>query len=198
MASAADRSRETRRKLLDAARVLFTERGYHETRPLDIARKARVGSGTFYLHFADKCACFLAFVDEAAQDVQKVVDERTVGAKNLQELVIGVLESAQAYSASNPSVLTVAAMDISLIDGNGSDKVPTLLDRWAADWAARIAEFQVSGTFTKDLEPLVVGHMIVGLLHQCSLGAMRGYHTRQQILNNVIPFLARATAPARE
>ena len=37
-----------------AARELFVELGYHETRPQDIARRASVANGTFYLHFADK------------------------------------------------------------------------------------------------------------------------------------------------
>jgi AcrR family transcriptional regulator len=37
-----------------AARELFVEVGYHETRPQNIARLAGVANGTFYLHFADK------------------------------------------------------------------------------------------------------------------------------------------------
>jgi AcrR family transcriptional regulator len=45
---------ERRQQLLDAARVLFSERGYHETTVDDIARSADVAKGTFYLYFSEK------------------------------------------------------------------------------------------------------------------------------------------------
>jgi AcrR family transcriptional regulator len=45
-----------------SARKLFVERGYHATRPQDIAREAGLGHGTFYLHYRDKRACFHAFI----------------------------------------------------------------------------------------------------------------------------------------
>ncbi len=61
----ARRKPESLAKLKRAARKLFVERGYHATRPQDIAREAGLGHGTFYLHFPDKRACFLAFVEEA-------------------------------------------------------------------------------------------------------------------------------------
>ena len=68
-------SRRTRRKpeslskIKSAARKLFVERGYDATRPQDIAREAGLGHGTFYLHYPDKRACFLAFVEEAREEM---------------------------------------------------------------------------------------------------------------------------------
>ncbi len=64
----ARRKPESLAKVKKAARKLFVERGYHATRPQDIAREAGLGHGTFYLHYEDKRACFLAFVDEARTD----------------------------------------------------------------------------------------------------------------------------------
>jgi AcrR family transcriptional regulator len=45
---------ERRQSLLDAARVLFAEKGYHDTTVDDITRAASVAKGTFYLYFAEK------------------------------------------------------------------------------------------------------------------------------------------------
>ena len=73
----ARRGEKSRRKLLDAARDLFVERGYHDTRPQDISKAAGVGHGTFYLHFADKRECFLSFVDEAQDELQQAIDQYT-------------------------------------------------------------------------------------------------------------------------
>ena len=49
---------ETRRRLLDAAVALFAEHGLHGATSAQIARRAGVATGTFYLHFADKEALF--------------------------------------------------------------------------------------------------------------------------------------------
>ena len=60
-------------RLKSAARKLFVERGYHATRPQDIAREAGLGHGTFYLHYPDKRACFLAFVEDARQELNALL-----------------------------------------------------------------------------------------------------------------------------
>src|ERR1700753_3684374 len=62
------RKPESLAKIKCAARKLFVERGYHATRPQDIAREAGLGHGTFYLPYPDKRACFLAFVESARQE----------------------------------------------------------------------------------------------------------------------------------
>jgi AcrR family transcriptional regulator len=45
---------ERRRQLLDAAAALFSERGYQETRIVDICREAGVAKGLFYWYFESK------------------------------------------------------------------------------------------------------------------------------------------------
>jgi len=49
---------DTRRRLLDAAVLLFAEHGLHGVTSARIARRAGVATGTFYLHFPDKEALF--------------------------------------------------------------------------------------------------------------------------------------------
>jgi AcrR family transcriptional regulator len=70
------RKAETRRRLLDAARELFVERGFDATRPQDVARLADVGSGTFYVHFADKREAFCAVTEQAADELMQCMGER--------------------------------------------------------------------------------------------------------------------------
>ena len=49
---------ETRRRLIEAGTALFAESGLHGATSAQIARRAGVATGTFYLHFADKEALF--------------------------------------------------------------------------------------------------------------------------------------------
>lgn len=55
----AERKEITRRKLLDAAQRLFTEKGFFETRASDIAQAAGVAHGTTFAHFGSKAGLLL-------------------------------------------------------------------------------------------------------------------------------------------
>ena len=80
-------------KIKRAARKLFVERGYHATRPQDIAREAGLGHGTFYLHYPDKRACFLAFVDDAREELDEYLRERRKPGQTLEQMIAGSLHA---------------------------------------------------------------------------------------------------------
>lgn len=62
-AAAADQ----RRRVLAATAELIAKQGYQETTMEEIVRRARVGYATFYKHFPDKEAAFLALLDSATE-----------------------------------------------------------------------------------------------------------------------------------
>ncbi|MES1260075.1 MAG: helix-turn-helix domain-containing protein, partial [Gemmatimonadota bacterium] len=57
----------TRDRLLEAARELFTTTGYHATTTPILAKRAGVAEGTIYRHFPSK----QALLNAAYQDVQR-------------------------------------------------------------------------------------------------------------------------------
>ena len=57
--SKADRSRRTRRALLDVGQALFADVGYARTTTGELVRRAGVTRGALYYHFPDKTALFL-------------------------------------------------------------------------------------------------------------------------------------------
>lgn len=190
------RKAESRQRLLQAARRLFTEHGYHATRPQDIARAAGVGHGTFYLHFADKQACFLAFANEASAELASFVRQRLTGAEDIDARVRGVLRGVLDYADRNPGVLKAAITDLSMITPEAAPG-STLADRWAADWAEEIRAGIAKGNVRDDYNPLVIGHAIVGLL---SAGIRCGARTgvsRKALIDNLARFLVSALAPDR-
>src|SRR5512135_2360367 len=54
------RSAQTRARLLDAAAAAFLERGYDGLTLGEVTERADLGTGTLYLHFADKRALYEA------------------------------------------------------------------------------------------------------------------------------------------
>lgn len=60
-----ERNAETRRRLLTAAREVFTESGYANAAVADIVKRAGRAHGSFYLHFSNKEAVLQALLEEA-------------------------------------------------------------------------------------------------------------------------------------
>src|ERR1051325_7529425 len=118
------RKPESLAKLKKSARRLFVERGYHATRPQDIAREAGLGHGTFYQHFPDKRACFLSFVEEARHELDAYVRTRLPQNASLESLIANTLNGIYDYAQSHPGVLNAAMTDEAVIDAEGAQAVP--------------------------------------------------------------------------
>src|SRR5699024_6872801 len=59
-----ERQQQTRAALLDTARMVFSEDGYHAARLERIAREAGYSKGAVYSNFAGKADLFLAVLDQ--------------------------------------------------------------------------------------------------------------------------------------
>lgn len=70
-----DRAQERRVAILKAALAEFSEKGLAAARIEDIARRAEVGKGTIYLHFADKEALFAGIVRSAIVPIVEMLTQ---------------------------------------------------------------------------------------------------------------------------
>jgi AcrR family transcriptional regulator len=104
---------ETRRRLVAAAGVLFNRDGYDGTDSNAIAREAGYAPGTFYKHFEDKRAAFVAVYDEWVaeewREIERVLasDTRSMA----RELVAAVVEMHARWRGFRRSLRALAAKD---------------------------------------------------------------------------------------
>jgi AcrR family transcriptional regulator len=188
------RKPESLAKIKRAARKLFVERGYHATRPQDIAREAGLGHGTFYLHFPDKRACFLSFVEDARQELDAHVRARVGEHQTLEELIANTLHAIFEYTQSHPGVLGAALADEAIIDAEGAQAVP-LLHQWGYDWGRTVLTAASQGHVAPFYDADIIGQAIVGAIHQASSEAARTNRSRHDVVRNLTQFLVRALRP---
>ncbi len=188
------RKPESLAKIKKAARKLFVERGYHATRPQDIAREAGLGHGTFYLHFPDKRACFLAFVEDARQDLDAHIRERVGENLSLDEMIGATLHAIFEYAQTHPGVLNAALSDEAIIDAEGAQAVP-ILQRWGYDWGQTLVKAASAGHIAPFYDASVIGQAVVGAIHQTSSEAARTGRSRNDVVRNLTQFLVRALRP---
>src|SRR5215218_9392318 len=88
----------TRESVFEAAKPLFSSRGFDGVTVDDIARAAGVNKAMIYYHFADKLALYRAIVcemlDEAGVKVSAIVAEPVLPAHKLQRFVGGLIALA--------------------------------------------------------------------------------------------------------
>lgn len=190
------RKAESRQRLLAAARQLFVERGYHDTRPQDITRLAGVGHGTFYLYFDDKRACFEAFAAQAHHEIDALIQARLANCRTHAERIYGVMETSMDYSHANPGVLKAALAGQQVIireDPNVSGSV-SIIAQWTARWEEVIRREQETGLIWQDYDPGIIGHAVLMVITAVITGFPVGREDKEHFLTNLTRFVLRALA----
>jgi AcrR family transcriptional regulator len=188
------RKPESLARLKQAARKLFVERGYDATRPQDIAREAGLGHGTFYLHYPDKRACFLSFVEDARQELDAHLRTRRQPGATLEQRIATMLTSMYDYSDRHPGLLRAALTDECVIDAEGAQARPLVM-QWGDEWAEMIRQAVREGKASRSYNVEIIGQAIVGALDQTGREAQRSGRCRDELVKNLTSFLTRALRP---
>jgi AcrR family transcriptional regulator len=112
-----ERSREKRARLLAAALVLFSEKGYEATSVDAIALRAGVAVGSFYQHFRNKRQLLLVLMEQLLEGLERL-DLRPKGAGSiragLRALLRGAFSQDLAYAGAYRAWREAVLLDPSL------------------------------------------------------------------------------------
>lgn len=142
MARPLDPQKSTR--IVDAARRVFGERGFHRTGVADIAGALGIGHGTVYRYFKNKLEVFDAVVEAAlAGLLQSLVDERPDAAEDLDAYraqVRRIGERLAAHLQAHPEAARVIFVEAVGIDPRISARLQ----------AARVALTQFTAAYLRN------------------------------------------------
>ena len=148
-------------RLLDAARQVFSQKGFHASTVDDITRSAGVAKGTFYLYFAEKPAIFYELMQsffELVTDAGLSIAEEV----STREQFFARIESG----ARRISTLYRESM--------GMDE---RLEKMVRNFYRRLAEVEADnirlgvrlGLFREDLDPMLVAYAHIGMIERVLL-----------------------------
>jgi AcrR family transcriptional regulator len=163
------RSRDTRRKLTEAAMAMWNERGFEEafeaTTVEEIAQAAGVSKGTFYFHFANKEEILLELGWSTAWRMIEDVDAGIRRGVPLFELVEQLMKAMAQRVSRTPKAATYRAV------GQWSRMSPDVIARPAGvgvGFEALIRYGQDGGVLPAEIDV----YELAALLHAATLDAL--------------------------
>jgi AcrR family transcriptional regulator len=102
---------ERKQQLLDAAARLFAERGYAETRILDICREAGVAKGLFYWYFDTKEAVFRDLAGDLRQRLRREQARAMAGFDDPLQCIRQGAEASVRFMAAHARSFALMAVE---------------------------------------------------------------------------------------
>jgi TetR/AcrR family fatty acid metabolism transcriptional regulator len=156
-------------RILDAAIEVFAEKGFHNARISDIARKAGVADGTIYLYFRNKDDVLLSIFEEK---MGVLID-------GLHVALAGIacpLERVRAFARyhfkqveENRALAEVLQIELRLSNKFLKEYRPEKLWAYLGIFAGIVREGQERGVVRPDLDPFVMMWAFFGALDEIAI-----------------------------
>ncbi|MGI8794149.1 MAG: TetR/AcrR family transcriptional regulator [Acidimicrobiales bacterium] len=188
---------ERKQQLLDQAAELFAERGYSETRVIDIVRAAGVAKGLFYWYFENKEAVFRELIDRTRHQMRQY---QAVAIDPDADALTRIMQGSQAsvmFMGAHRRLYSI--FEIESVDADLTTALRQGGDVHVHDTARHVEAGIVAGLIRNE-DPTVLAHYIVGtvgyLSHQHRLG--RVPLTLEELAGSVGRLIVRGVAATEE
>jgi AcrR family transcriptional regulator len=152
-----------RQRLIAAMSASVEEKGYRETTVADVVRIARTSRRTFYQHFEDRDACYLALFDAVNDGFMAEVAAAVDPEQPWEEQVDQALGAYLGSVAAQPALSQSFVRELPALGGRGSDRQIAVIERFAAQLVelvelGRREQPQLGvGPLTPDMAIMIVG-----------------------------------------
>lgn len=182
MAASRSLSREARREqILQAAREVFAERGYHQASISEMVKRCGVAQGTFYLYFRSKREVFEALLDQFTDSVFRTFflpgAELAITQEEIWTRLVVVSNWAVEVFWQNQDLARLFLLEAPAREPGFAEKIDLIFERLIEATAANLQRWMDKGLLrpadSKLIAICVVG-MIERLIRQRLSGALHG------------------------
>lgn len=170
MTEASPRPKPDKRSLITEAAVeVFAERGFHQARVSDVARRAGVADGTIYLYFKNKEDLLLSIFEEK-------MDVLLAGLRDALATTDDPVDRIRRFAAfhfrqvrENRSVAEVLQVELRLSNKFLKEYRPEKLWAYLGVFGQIIREGQATGRFREDIDPFITSWAFFGAMDEIAM-----------------------------
>jgi AcrR family transcriptional regulator len=161
-------------RLLEGMADAITEKGYAATTIADVVRHARVSKRTFYEHFADKEACFLALYVFASESALGVIAEAARSDLPWRERIETSTRAYLDALAERPAVTRTLLVEIQAAGPRALELRRHVMQRFADQLRALHDEAREELPGLRVLSPALATALVGGINELCLLAVEQG------------------------
>jgi AcrR family transcriptional regulator len=120
-----------RERLLAAMASSIEQRGYRHTSVADVVRIARTSRRTFYEHFCDRDACFLALFDATTEQMMRDIAGAVRADASLEEQVETAVGAYLDAVAARPELFRSFTWELPALGRAGAERARAVSERFA-------------------------------------------------------------------
>ena len=160
-----------RERLVAGMVAAVAQRGYAATTITDVVANARVSRRTFYEHFADKEACFLAAYEAVSDAMLAAIADATAQAGGWEERIVSGIHAYLRALADEPAIARVFIVDILSAGPAALARRRAVLRRFTTHVREQVEAARAAGVPVRPLgEPAALA--LVGGIHESVLAAL--------------------------
>ena len=152
-------NQETKIKLEDVVKELFSSKDFHQVNMRCIAQKAGIGMNTIYLHYESKERLLFSFIDEWIQRLDSRLAEHLQGLADVKEKLRKTVWVILDFYEKNPDIGTIVIMTVPfktwMTDGTFKQK----------ELSMRIINLLKEGQEKGELDPGVPAELMFDILY---------------------------------
>ena len=158
-------SRDPRERILVAMAEIVAKRGYQGTTIEHIVKRAGVSRATFYEHFENREDCLLQGFADAAEELQRRVEEAIAGAGEWPDRVKAAMAAFLDYAASNPALARTCLVEAVTAGPVAMERYEQALTSFAPLFQQGRDYLDGARELPDELEDLIIGGL-VWMVHQ--------------------------------
>lgn len=151
-------------KIIQAAGLIFSQKGFHQARMDEIAEAAGVAKGTLYYNYNSKSKLFGATVTQGLNRIMETIEKELESDLPFIDHLHAIITTLIRLYVANKEVTRIYANELSAgIDTQVLAEIRTVREKFTAFVEAQLTIGQEKG-YLKDLPPRLSAVAVIGLI----------------------------------
>ena len=178
---------DLREQILDTAKSLFIQQGYHGLAMRQISEALGVSKAALYYHFKDKEELFLAIISSNLDELESAIDSIRSRQVSYKEQIILFVQHVLEQPAEQRAMIRLASQEMSQLSATARKKFDkTYHDKFIGKLQAIFQAGVGNGEF-RPLDPAIATWALLGIMYPYFYPAHTGATpVRSEIINQII------------